>query len=196
MTTDFNYLTFSVFDISDFKLFTDAVKVIFEKQLRTGKAELYSETPNPSGWVNPKSGGAHLPQFYCWQSGIYPHKVFFISNYEDGLSTVCRTIQKELKCNYVTCALSNGLEAPFYKFYFSSSSFEERLIQVYKDDRWIFYEEGKPLSFEKLDYYRKRRIRNRLNNEIIKEYMLELGIDVNTIDTEIMKGIVYVRKEW
>ena len=63
MTTDFNYLTFSVFDISDFKLFTDAVEVIFKKQLRTGKAELNSETPNPSGWVNPESGGAHLPVF-------------------------------------------------------------------------------------------------------------------------------------
>ncbi len=46
MTTEFSYLTFSVFEISDFNLFIDTVKVIFKKQLITGKAEIYSEIPN------------------------------------------------------------------------------------------------------------------------------------------------------
>lgn len=53
MTADFNYITFTVFDISDFNLFVETVKVIFEKELRTGKAEVYSEFPNPSEWINP-----------------------------------------------------------------------------------------------------------------------------------------------
>ena len=92
MTTEFSYLTFSVFEISDFNLFVDTVKVIFKKQLITGKAEIYSEIPNPNGWVNPQSGGSHFPKFSCWQNKIYPDKVFFISNYEDGLSNVCRII--------------------------------------------------------------------------------------------------------
>lgn len=39
MTTEFSYLTFSVFEISDFNLFIDTVKVIFKKQLITGKAK-------------------------------------------------------------------------------------------------------------------------------------------------------------
>lgn len=94
MTTEFSYLTFSVFEISDFNLFIETVKVIFKKELRAGKAEIYSEIPNPSGWVNPQSGGSHFPKFSCWQNKIYPDKVFFISNYEDGLSNVCRIIQK------------------------------------------------------------------------------------------------------
>ena len=43
----------------------------------------------------------------------------FISNYEDGLSNVCRIIQKHLRCNIITCALSNETETdnPFFKFY-------------------------------------------------------------------------------
>ena len=81
-------------------------------------------------------------------------------------------------------------------FYFSNSNLEERLIQAYKEDRWIFYEEGKPLSFENLDYYKRRRITDRLNNNIIREYMIQLGIDINTIDAQIKAGIVYVRKKW
>lgn len=48
MTTEFSYLTFSVFEISDFNQFVDTVKVIFKKQLITGKAEIYSEIPNPN----------------------------------------------------------------------------------------------------------------------------------------------------
>ena len=196
MTTEFIYLTFSVFEISDFNLFIETVKVIFKKELRAGKAEIYSEIPNPSGWVNPQSGGSHFPKFSCWQNKIYPDKVFFISNYEDGLSNVCRIIQKHLRCNIITCALSNETETdnPFFKFYFSNSNLEERLIQAYKEDRWIFYEEGKLLSFENLDYYKRRRITDRLNNNIIKEYMIRLGIDINTIDAQIKAGIVYVRK--
>ena len=110
MTTEFSYLTFSVFEISDFILFVDTVKVIFKKQLITGKAEIYSEIPNPNGWVNPQSGGSHFPKFSCWQNKIYPDKVFFISNYEDGLSNVCRIIQKHLRCNIITFALSNETE--------------------------------------------------------------------------------------
>ena len=35
-----------------------------------------------------------------------------------------------------------------------------------------------------------------LNNNIIKEYMIRLGIDINTIDAQIKAGIVYVRKKW
>ena len=140
MTTEFNYLIFSVFNICNFNLFVDTVKVIFKKQLITGKAEIYSEIPNPSGWVNPQSGGSHFPKFSCWQNKIYPDKVFFISNYEDGLSNVCRIIQKHLRCNIITCALSNETETDnqFFKFYLSNSNLEERLIQAYKEDRWIF----------------------------------------------------------
>lgn len=48
MTTEFNYLIFSVFNICNFNLFVDTVKVIFKKQLITGMAEIYSEIPNPN----------------------------------------------------------------------------------------------------------------------------------------------------
>ena len=35
-----------------------------------------------------------------------------------------------------------------------------------------------------------------LNSYLIKEYMIRLGIDINTIDAQIKAGIVYVRKKW
>lgn len=41
-----------------------------------------------------------------------------------------------------------------------------------------------------------RLIRKRLNNEIIKEYLLKLGIDLSSIDDKISNGFVLQRKEW
>ena len=147
-------------------------------------------------YINPQSGGSHFPKFSCWQNEMYPDKVFFISNYEDGLSNLCRTIQKHLKCNTIMCALSNETDNPFFKFYFSNSNLEERLIQAYKEDRWVFYEEGIPLSIEDQSYYKNKNIKKRLNNSIIKEYLLKLGIDLCLIDSKISKGFVFIRKEW
>lgn len=41
-----------------------------------------------------------------------------------------------------------------------------------------------------------RLIRKRLNNEIIKEYLLKQGIDLFSIDDKISNGFVLQRKEW
>ena len=35
-----------------------------------------------------------------------------------------------------------------------------------------------------------------IQQTLIKEYMIRLGIDINTIDAQIKAGIVYVRKKW
>ena len=94
------------------------------------------------------------------------------------------------------CALSNDTVNPFFKFYFSDSNFKERLVQVYKEDKWVFYEEGTPLDIEDINYYRNSRIKKRLNNFIINEYLLKLGIDFTKIDYDISRGIVYRRKRW
>lgn len=196
MATEFKYLVFSVFGISDFGKFTDAVKDLFDKELRLQKAKLLIEIPNFEEYINPKSGGAHMPKFCFWKNSMYPNKVFFISNYEDGLSNVCRAIQRRLKCSYVMCALSEGIKNPFYKFYYSNSFFEERLVQTYKNPQWVFYEEGTPLLIENTIYYRNRFIKDRLNNTIIKEYMLKLGVDISLIDTHIIDSLVFIRKKW
>lgn len=196
MVSDFKFVTFSVFDISDFSKLTDAVREIFKKKIEKGKVALYERKPIIKEYINPKSGGSHFPKFSCWQNKIYNNKVFFISNYEDGLANVCRNIQKHLRCNAIMCALSNETENPFFKFHYFNSNLQERLLQAYKEDKWVFYEEGTPLPFENLDYYKNRLIKNRLNNSIIKEYLLKTGVDFCLMDSQITNGIEAVRKEW
>lgn len=107
-----------------------------------------------------------------------------------------QNLQKHLRCNAIMCALSNETNNPFFKFYYSNSNLEERLIQVYKEDKWVFYEEGIPLSIENINYYKNRLIKKRLNNSVIKEYLLKFGIDFSRIDRDISNGFVYTRKIW
>lgn len=196
MISDFKYLIFSIFCINDIQIVIDAIRSIFKTELAEGKAEIRMETPIVYDYINPISGGRHLPKFCCWKSKIYPNQIFFISNYEDGLSNVCRAIQKHIKCSYLMCALSNGIDNPFFKFYSSDYSANERSILAYKEDKWVFYEKGVPLFVENMDYYKNRLIKNRLNNTIIKEYLLKLGVNVSSIDEEISNGFVFFRKKW
>ena len=83
------------------------------------------------------------------------HKIFFISNYEDGLINLCKQIQIKLECSLIMCAMSNNLTYPKYMFYYLNQSENERLIQVYKEDKWIFYEKGYALPFENVNFYKK-----------------------------------------
>lgn len=44
--------------------------------------------------------------------------------------------------------MSNNLTYPKYMFYYLNQSENERLIQVYKEDKWIFYEKGYALPLK------------------------------------------------
>jgi hypothetical protein len=43
----------------------------------------------------------------------------------------------------------------------------------------VFFDEGEPLWFENISYYKQRIKKNRLNKSIIIEYLKSLGWDVN-----------------
>ena len=57
MASDFKYIIFSIFDISDFNKVTDVVKLIFKRELEKGKAYIYPICPVIEEYINPQSGG-------------------------------------------------------------------------------------------------------------------------------------------
>ncbi len=67
---------------------------------------------------------------------------------------------------------------------------------AYKEDKWIFYEEGSPLDIEDENNYKNRIIKKRLNSDIIIEYLNKIGIDLWEIDKSIIYSTTYVQKEW
>lgn len=54
---------------------------------------------------------------------------------------------------------------------------KERVVYVEKEPKLLFYERGERLSFEQSKSYSKRRIKDRLNESILLDYLLEVGID-------------------
>ena len=72
---------------------------------------------------------------------------------------------------------------------------DERIAMLQRaEEKFRINQVAIPLSIEDQSYY--KNIKKRLNNSIIKEYLLKLGIDLCLIDSKISKGFVFIRKEW
>jgi hypothetical protein len=198
MTKDYNYFSFSIFTDCKFDDFTSVVLQIKHKEIELRKIDIISTAPYIEDFINPKSGGAHLPKFCYWENANYPNMVFFISNYEDGLYTLCNVIHQYTNGNLIMCSLSNERtnKAPFFQFYYSDCNFNERSVLAYKDTKWIFYDKGTPLSIENVKYYGNKYIKNRLNTSIIEEYLQKMGINLWDIDSSIDRCITFVQNRW
>lgn len=195
MKDDFNFLTLSIFLYDDFADFYKIVRKIYDIRIKNNKFQISKEIIDIKEYCNPKSGGSHFPKFSFWDLKENSGKIFFISNYEDGLINLCRKIRLDLKCSLIMCTMSNEISDCKRMFYYISD-LEERLIHVYKEDKWIYYEEGTPLAFEEVKTYKKRLIKKRLDNDLIKKYLLEFGVDFSKIDEDINNFMTMELKEW
>lgn len=54
---------------------------------------------------------------------------------------------------------------------------ERTISAIPTDGRWAFSASGSMLSFEKAEFYERRRIKDRFDSEILKQYLGEIGID-------------------
>lgn len=198
MKKSFNYFTLSIFDNCNFEQFLSTVNLIKKPELENNMFKIQNTGPCIDDFFNPRSGGAHFPIFCFWENNLYPNKVFFISNYEDGLYTLCNVIHRNIKGNMIMCSLSNeqNRENPSCQFHYSDSNCVERHILAYKEDKWVFHQEGVPLSIENIENYNRKLIKQRLNNSIIEEYLGRLGIDLWNVFDPIGKCLTYIQKAW
>ena len=58
------------------------------------------------------------------------------------------------------------------------------------DGQWAFTASGTTLSFETIEFYAKRRIKDRFNSEILKQYLEELAIDAFNPDFYAKEGFL------
>ena len=198
MKWDFNYFIISIFTDCEFENFVDSVILIKKEELESNKASLLNVNFSVEDYFNPSPGGNHFPKFSAWENHCYPHKVFFVSNYEDGLYTLCNVIHRNIGCNLVMCTLSNEstMEYPFSRFFYSNDKCVERAVMAYKEDGWIFYESGTPLEVENTNYYKNKLKKNRLNSTIIEEYLQKMGINLWDVDDYMDNSITYVQNAW
>lgn len=194
MTTNFYYFSFAIFQGCSMTQFTEALYITCAESIRQGAAIVYNDQLNIQQYFNPRPGGAHYEKFSWWSSTKYPNTIFFASNYEDGLNSLCELLRKRLRS--VLIHLKISIPEDMNWFLYIDSEGKERIVYSLKEDRWVFCNLGEPLSFENVDYYKHRIIKKRMNFDIISEYLLKQGIDFRNIDTEVQECMTFSRIAW
>ena len=195
MNDNYSLFSFAVFYFEDIAKFKNTIKSIFHKDFMEKKAELFSqEAFHVEHYYNPK-GATQSDVFSFWKIKSNPDKIFFSSNSLDGRFTLCNVLHMQLKCDFLLCTLSNENLGSFqqYVFHYASEK-NERHITVYQDPQWTFYECGTPLPIEDMSLYKKRLIKNRLNNAIIKQYLCKMGIVFERINDNIIESYTCIRR--
>ena len=96
----------------------------------------------------------------------------------DGRYTLTHCLAKKgIECY---CFYIDNEVFPAYFFYrISSNKDNERYVHyITEDNKNVFFQKGNLLSFEKPEYYKRKKKKDRLNPEIIIEYMNALGCNI------------------
>lgn len=106
---------------------------------------------------------------------------------------MCNVLRLKLHCSFYQFALSNDNASPFFLFHHSSKQGITRDVLNYKEDRWQFYAKGPINSIEEIEFYKNRKIRERLNKEILLHYLKKMGISFWDIDKSVTDYFIVKR---
>ncbi|MBM7773971.1 hypothetical protein JOD54_004175 [Actinokineospora baliensis] len=65
-----------------------------------------------------------------------------------------------------------------------------RAIDAVKDSKWIFETSGEPLSFEEIENYSKRLVRDRFTVDMLRRYCVSLGFDPYAVGSYSSTGLL------
>lgn len=123
----------------------------------------------------------------------------FVTNNNYFWMKFVKKISVEMSCDAINIRMSDlSVEYPLSDFQYVENGIEKRYVRAMKDGaRWEFYQEGEIMGFENPLYYKKRKIKDRLNKEILTEYLSKLGIDIASPElwTPVRASTYYFGKE-
>jgi len=111
---------------------------------------------------------------------VAENETIMFPNLQDGWATLFHTITNSLKTKscYMKIIDSNKIVDASNCFIYCEDS-QERIVYTLKDNKWVFFEQGIPLSFENTAYYAARQKKERLSKAIMLEYCEKIGISKN-----------------
>jgi len=115
----------------------------------------------------------------------------YLCNGADGwISLFEGVVTHERVCAFFFRTTIGQAPYPVHEMIYWSTGHRTRHIRVLKEeDRWAYWENGKPLPFEQVVRYRARMIRDRVDQELIENYSREIGFDPE--DIIALKGPVF-----
>ncbi len=127
-----------------------------------------------------------VKRFIIWEPIMNPEQTVFVSNVMDGWLTLMNTLSCYRKIDIIKVSISSPKDSypcNRYELIKCHDQQNQRVIYSMKEDNgWVFYQQGIPQKFEKIDNYQKRLKRDRLNRELVLEYTKMSGFDLNHIN--------------
>lgn len=122
-------------------------------------------------------------KFLLFSPSDNPYTTVLFSNVIDGYFNLIKYVSKKCNLEYYHISISDEMSQfmKAYRFQYYSLS-KKRNILCYQDPQWFFFEEGEALWFENTNLYKQRIKKNRLNKDIILEYLKSLGWELEKED--------------
>ena len=199
MNTNFDFFTLTIFRGCSMEQLTKAVEnhPVLQGHINDKIANIYPDILQIENYYNPEYNT--LLKFSWWESERYPGTTFLCCNLQDGMSSYSEFFRRSLECEIFRCRMSMDLSPQCYPcntFSYTSSSGESRNVLTYTEGRWVFYESGNILPFENGEYYKNKYIKNRLNANILIEYITKLGYNFIDIDKNVIRCNTFERTSW
>lgn len=126
-------------------------------------------------------------RFIVYEPSTNPGVTVFFPNFVDGWYTAVYnyTRLKNKNAFQVGFTVDEAKKHPAYffsYFFFEHGQIKERTVHAIKENKWVFFSDGKPLNFEETDHYQQKRIKDRINNEIIIGYLKSAGYDLTDLN--------------
>ena len=107
----------------------------------------------------------------------------FFSNFLDGWYTAVYNYVwlNNKSAFHLGFTADDSIEHPAYFFtffYLDKGQINERTVHAIKEDKWVFCNSDKPMPIEDTGNYLKKRIKDRINNEINIGYLKKAGYDL------------------
>ena len=170
-------IVFSIFNTDNL----DEIKLFLDENQKNNCKSFYKKLDIENDIV-PERGGAHFPKVVFFKPVSACVTVQY-SNYYDGWFTLSNYISEKIQKPFYLISFSNETSNDqCFLFSLYQNGAVKRMVRAMQDPKWIFYNDGTVLPFENEDYYKKRRINDRLNKDIIIEYCRKLKLDITNDD--------------
>lgn len=124
----------------------------------------------------PPRGGAHDKRAVFYEPACSGGTTALIANMEDGWVTMCNVLAAKLPGEHILARSCVDTQYPLTDFEVWDNGASVRYVGALREDpSWDFSSRGEGRPFEDPTNYKKRRISDRLNREILVEYLGKLG---------------------
>lgn len=153
---------------------------------------------NPPPEITP--GSAHFTKILLWEPKQNPDQTALFVNLQDAYSSLIHVWNHRYGKRSITLRLSNDAiyTYPHHEITVRTANGQERVVYTHLDSKWEFFETGPVQDFENVEYYKAKRVKDRLDNDIIDEYLKKLDFEIWSAEfyTSHKPGVYFEQLAW